>query len=305
MRSEHLVLAGLLLVPGCDTLQRLVASDDTAPAPAVVAAPAPAPAPVVPAATPAAIAPVSAMSPGPTANLPTPALPEVAGAGEFKWVFSPAKQDSLRRYEALFRHHRLESVVGVMAMVELPRTVPVVPLECGAPNAFYAPEKHGVVICYELADAFYRRFLENGADDQAASDATLNALTFVMLHELGHAVIGELEIGVTGGEEDAVDDLAALLLVDSGHADWAFDGARSMTLLNTGKRAAYFDEHSMGEQRFYNVTCIVFDSNPMQYLGFVERGVLPRQRAARCPKEYEQKDKAWQSLLATHLRTKK
>jgi Putative metallopeptidase len=306
MASERLVLACLLLIPGCDVIGRLTARRGEQPTqPPAVEAPTPTPTPAITATAPPASAPASSIVPGPTQDVELPAVADVAGAGTFQWVFSPAKQAGLRRYEALFSHHRLESVVGVMGMVTLPRTVPVVPLECGAPNAFYAPKKHGVVICYELADAFYRSFLARGADDQSASDSTLNALTFVLLHELGHAVIGELELGITGGEEDAVDDLAAVLLVDAGHAEWAFDGARSMTLLSTGTPAPYFDEHSMGEQRFYNVTCVVFGSDPMQHLALVERGLLPRQRAARCPKEYEQKDKAWQDLLGTHLRTKK
>ena len=307
-RSPALVLACALLVPGCDVVRGWMTDatkDRDAPiASATVETPTSTPTPTPPPAAPSpvAAAPAAAL-PGPTPDLPMPS--PTASTGSFEWVFEPPKQEAMKRYQPLFEHHRLQSVVGVMKMIELPRTVPVAPLECGTPNAFYAPKKHGVVICYELADLFYRSFLAAGEDDQSASDSTLNALTFVMLHEMGHAAIGELELGVTGGEEDAVDDLAAVLLIDSGHAEWAFDGARSMKVLAKGGRAPYFDEHSMGEQRFYNVTCMVFGSEPMKYLPMVERGLLPSARAGRCEKEYQQKDKAWQGMLAAHLRAKK
>lgn len=222
--------------------------------------------------------------------------------GQFVFKFVAAKDPKHKPYEALFQHGRLSSLVGVMKLIRLPRSVPVVPLECGTPNAFYTPTKHGVVLCYELAHQFYTKFASAGADPQKASDQTLNALTFVLLHEMGHAVVGELELGVTGGEEDAVDDLAALLLVDAKQPAWAVDGAMSMAMLDAGAKPAYFDEHSIGEQRFYNITCIVYGSAPQQYGALVERGVLPERRAARCMKEYTQKNKAWEDLLRPHIR---
>jgi hypothetical protein len=226
------------------------------------------------------------------------------GAGKFVWKFVPAKKAAHKRYEALFEHGRLSSLVDVMGLVVLPRNIPVATLECGSPNAFYTNEKHGVVLCYELVHEFYTRFAASGVDDQTASNSTLNALTFVLLHEMGHAVVGEIGLGVTGGEEDAVDDLAALLLVDAGQPGWAVDGALSMAMLDAGNKPAYFDEHSIGEQRFYNIACIVFGSDPEKYLALVEKGALPRSRAVRCPKEHQQKNKAWEDLLGPHLRRK-
>jgi hypothetical protein len=182
--------------------------------------------------------------------------------------------------------------------------VPVVTLECGTPNAFYTHDKHAVVMCYELAYDFHSKFSARSVDEQTASDQTLNALTFVLLHEMGHAVVGELDLGVTGGEEDAVDDLAALLLVDAKQPGWAVDGALSMALLDAGGKPAYFDEHSIGEQRFYNITCIVYGSAPDRYGDLVTKNVLPERRAARCANEYKRKNMAWENLLRPHIRKK-
>lgn len=224
--------------------------------------------------------------------------------GRFVYKFTRAKTPALTRYEALFQHGRLESLVNVMGVIKLPRDVPVTVAECGQPNAFYSSKQHALVMCYELAHTFYQKFEGGGVDDQQASDRTLNALTFVLLHEMGHAIIGEADLGVTGGEEDAVDDLAALLLIDAKQPQWAIDGAISMAFLGQGAKPVYFDEHSLGEQRFYNITCTVFGSDPDKFASLVHKQVLPERRAVRCPTEYQRKDKAWTAMLKPHVRHK-
>jgi hypothetical protein len=224
--------------------------------------------------------------------------------GKFIFKFLPAKNTAFQPYQALFEHGRLPSLVSVLEIVRLPRSLPIVTLECGQVNAFYTSEHHAVVLCYELAHDFYTKFRKGGADDETASNQTLNALTFVLLHEMGHAVVGELELGVTGGEEDAVDDLAALLLVDAKQPGWAVDGAVSMALLDAAGKPPYFDEHSIGEQRFYNITCIVYGSDPESHGALVTGKVLPERRAVRCAKEYAQKNRAWETLLGPHIRRK-
>ena len=233
---------------------------------------------------------------------PTSKTKGTKNEGSFVFKFEEANSATYKPYEALFTHGRLKSLVQAMSIIGLPRDVPIATGECGQPNAFYSPKKHAVIMCYELAHLFYEKFISKGSSDQEASDATLNALTFVLLHEMGHAVIGELDLGVTGGEEDAVDDLASLLLVDAKQPGWAVDGARSMAILGEGGQMPFHDEHSLGEQRYYNIICIVFGSDPQKYLGLVEQGILPEKRAVRCQTEYKRKDKAWTTMIGPHLK---
>ena len=231
--------------------------------------------------------------------------PSAVASGELRFKHSVPKTPALAQFAPLFEHGRLPSVVEVLnGRIQLPRDVLVLAGACGKVNAYYSADKHFVGICYELADFVYRAFRDMGQTDEQASNSTLNALTFVTLHEIGHAVIGELELGVTGGEEDAVDDFAALLLVDLGQPGMAADGAQAMAALGKlGKgRPAYFDEHSLGEQRFYNIVCTVYGSNPDKYRAVVERKVLPESRAVKCAKEFERKEKAWALMLGPHTK---
>ncbi|MCC6527750.1 MAG: hypothetical protein IT373_34210 [Polyangiaceae bacterium] len=238
--------------------------------------------------------------------------PEVAtapGKTGFRFVVQEPKKAELKMYRPLFDHKRLATVIAALNGIQLPRDVPVVAGECGQVNAMYMPKKHMVSVCYELADEFYKKFSSLGHDDQTASDETLNALTFTVLHEIGHAIIGELELGVTGGEEDAVDDFATAFLIDdvpTVGAEWASDGAVAMYLLDSdkgSKKPAYFDEHSMGEQRFFNILCMVLGSNVEKFKGLVPKP-LPERRAVRCEDEYKKKDKAWNVMLEPHKKKK-
>jgi len=57
------------------------------------------------------------------------------------------------------------------------------------------------------------------------------------------------------------------------------------------------DEHLLQEQRFYNSLCMLYGSNPDKYMMIVDKGYLPKERAARCPTEYQRTVDSWQSLL--------
>ena len=46
---------------------------------------------------------------------------------------------------------------------------------------------------------------------------------------------------------------------------------------------AYADEHALGEQRYFNLQCLIYGSDPARYLGIVTEGDLPEARAKGCP----------------------
>ena len=115
-------------------------------------------------------------------------------------------------------------------------------------------------------------------------------------------LIGELDMGITGGEEDAADDFAALLLAGSQNAKAAQDGALALLQLgNLSDKLVFWDEHSFGEQRFYNILCVIYGSDPNSHSELVPL-VLPPPRAQRRPEEYRRKRKAWDANLAPFQR---
>lgn len=240
----------------------------------------------------------------PAKSAETPAAP--ANTGKFVYVFKEAESPELKKYGVLFEKGRFPALIEAMNVFNLPRDVRIVAAQCGEANAVYMPKQHGIKVCYELADAFYKAFRKELADQPAAT-ATANSLTFTLLHEMGHALINELELGVSGGEEDAVDELAALILIQNKKPDWAVQGTQGLAAVeknaDTGK-PKYFDEHSLPEQRYANVMCMVYGSDPEGRKDVMETVPELRKRAAKCPTDYARKDKDWTQKLAPFQKKK-
>ena len=65
---------------------------------------------------------------------------------------------------------------------------------------------------------------------------------------------------------------------------------------------AFWDEHSLNAQRYYNIACWVFGANPDRHDYIVKDGHLPEARAERCPNEFAQMQKSWSKLLGPHMK---
>ncbi|HST42834.1 MAG TPA: DUF4344 domain-containing metallopeptidase [Conexibacter sp.] len=130
---------------------------------------------------------------------------------------------------------------------------------------------------------------------------------FVIAHELGHALVDQLDIPITGKEEDAVDGFAAYLLANT--RGFGPRSALSAAILFAGFSGddaptddAYADEHSLSQQRVYQFLCWIYGSDPRAFRSIVGRDGLPRARAVRCPSEWRQVNRSWSRLLVPHLK---
>lgn len=232
---------------------------------------------------------------------------QAAPSGKFIAALKAAEDPKMKPYsDQLDKSKRIHQVVEAMGVFALPRDIPVIATDAKTckdnTNAFYLPKEHAILLCYAFSEAIYKSFLAKGDDDQTASTKTLNAITFLLIHEMGHALIQELELGVTGKEEDAVDELSALILIQAKKSDWAITGPQAMVNITEKQDAehpAYFDEHSLSPQRLADMACMVFGSDPE---GHPELAKLPdlRPRLEKCEGFFKQKDAAWTKLLEPH-----
>lgn len=184
----------------------------------------------------------------------------------------------------------------------LPQSLEVWFADCGQSNAVYNPDNMQIVLCYELVRDLIRGYAPFAPSDSALAAAVWETTFFVFYHEIGHALIHILDLPTTGREEDAVDQLATLVLLNGGEAgrDAALQGA-SWFWLNSQerrRRTPFWDEHSLDQQRYYNIICWVYGSNPEAHQLLLQRGWgLPRERAERCPGEFQRMSRAWDSVL--------
>jgi hypothetical protein len=185
----------------------------------------------------------------------------------------------------------------------IPRDVTLATSHCAEPNASYSPERRRVTLCYELFEGLSARF----AGEVGGEYLITGTLVFALMHELGHGLIDVLELPVTGREEDAVDQLATVLLLNQGPTgDSLAFGAVGWFLLNADAAGlddlALADDHGLNRQRVYNIICWIYGRDPERYPEVLAEGWLPAHRAARCPGEYGRLRGSWDRLLAPFRR---
>jgi hypothetical protein len=136
-------------------------------------------------------------------------------------------------------------------------------------------------------------------------------LIFVLGHEAGHAVIRQMDIPVTGREEDAADIFATLmaLMCTDDFADrvlanaalgWFFSDRRGR---RRGDTLDYYDEHGLDLQRAYGVVCLMVGSNMTKYAAVAAVAKLPAQRQQTCVDDFLNAEWSWGNVLKAHLRS--
>jgi hypothetical protein len=225
--------------------------------------------------------------------------------GDIQLAFKDAKKKELVAYKDKLQKAKVfdELVEGLNDTIAFPRDWAVLMSECGRIDAYYDSQAPGVVLCYELAEHFRGLFASRLKGDEL-DKTVIGATFFAFLHETGHALVDQLELPVTGKEEDAVDQLAAVILIEGGgtSVNKALDGARAFLLHSKSgfSDSSFWDEHSFEEQRYYAILCLAYGAAPSKRKDLVGSGGLPAERARTCPAEYARVKKAWTTLLGPH-----
>lgn len=231
--------------------------------------------------------------------------------GMFKTAYPPVKSQKYAEMLAVLKKERVleELADGLNQTIILPTNITLTFAECKEVNAFYDPQRQQISICYELLEHFEEAFKPDAKTEQELDDAIGGATVFVFFHELGHALTHVLDLPVTGKEEDAVDQLSTFILADgTDENERAILTAAQWFLLEDQqgdtdiKKLAFWDEHSLGTQRFYNMICWLYGHDSKTYAGLVKNGVLPKDRAVRCADEYAKLEKSWSRLLEPYLK---
>ncbi len=213
------------------------------------------------------------------------------------------------KYAEIDRRLREEKVLEdaskkLNSAISLPKDISLQTNECGEINAFYDPNNSSIIVCYELMEHFFELFQSSGKSESASYDLMFDATRFVFLHELGHALIDVHEIPIAGSEEDAADRLSTYIcleqLGDEG-ANSAIAAAQAFSIESKDKdssKLAFYDNHKLGQQRFYDIMCSLYGYSSKKYGDIVEEGLLPKDRAMSCGEEYKKLVNSWSKLLS-------
>ena len=282
--------------------------------------------------------PVRAAQPAPaddgcSAN-PVPYVP-VSGlpSGGFPVCYEkPADPKYKQAFDDLQSRHMLERYAQFLSPLRLPHKLTLRAMQCTPQfdvNPFYSPRDRTLHFCYE----FYQILLNIAPADKSPDGITReNVITGtwigVLLHETGHALFDMLDVPVLGREEDAADQVAALIplqfskeiekTVIMGFAYFWFVTGRQFNLdppvkamdpkdakypkddegrCNVDPFCHYSDVHGTPSQRFYNTLCLGYGADPGTFGNIVKLRWLPAARADHCAREYKQVESAFAETI--------
>ena len=255
--------------------------------------------------------------------------------GDFKLVYY--KTTKFTKFESWIQstHYFESQVEWLNGKFSLPYDVTIGVAECGkflpsdrAVNAYYSPSEKVIIYCYELIAFQYEvmdylrlhgyEFAPNifcGPSEQnctkfnpTVETRTLNVIDSVFYHEFGHAIIDVYDLPIPSAEEDIADGISAYVLLK--FADYGNNAIRDaaweyflLSSVDGLEFSDYADEHSLNAQRFFNLACFAYGSNTSVNRDLVQTGLLPQDRADRCPGEYRKLVSSWDRLLKPFLQT--
>ena len=164
-----------------------------------------------------------------------------------------------------------------------------------------------LVLAASIGPAFAQSDAATDEESDPVADYFVGNLLFVFYHELGHGLIHKLDLPVLGREEDVADQLATLMLMDAGTDSVGGEPVLTAALgwLDSWKKrdgeaeeSDYWDEHSLDLQRYANIVCLVYGSDPDSYKNLVAEWDLPADRAERCPNDFDSAAASWNSVMA-------
>ena len=230
----------------------------------------------------------------------------IRGEGDFKVEHLEVSNSKFAELDRQVKNEKLleKAADQLNRALVLPHDIALRTKDCGEVNAFYDPNDPSVTVCYELMEHFYQVFRTGGASSAKAYEKMFDAVRFVFLHEVGHALIDTYKLPVMGNEEDAADRCSAYINLEELGEDGVqavFAAAEAFQIESKQSSAGkhdFADEHLLQEQRFYNSLCMIYGSNSSKYENIVSQGFLPKERAKRCEAEYQRTTDSWRNLLA-------
>jgi hypothetical protein len=232
--------------------------------------------------------------------------------------YVPPKNPKHRQlYDLLQEHAALERLQALFSPFRLPLDVTIRTVGCdGVSNAWY--ERQGLKPIISLCYEYLQEIMDRTPKDSmpfwlTPQDIMLGQFLYAALHEFGHASFDLYDVPVFGREEDAADQFAAFIML-------RFRGERARRLIAgaaysfkefvkdytatpdlTVPLRAFSSNHGSPEERYYNLLCVTYGSDPKEFAEVVERRYLPEMRASKCQYEFQMLRYAFRHEISPHI----
>ncbi|MCJ8322678.1 MAG: hypothetical protein HRU29_01225 [Rhizobiales bacterium] len=129
---------------------------------------------------------------------------------------------------------------------------------------------------------------------------------WTMFHETGHALVTLHEIPILAKEEDAVDNLATIImLVEESEQfnEYLKESAYVWFLMDefaakSGEELNFADEHSLDQQRAFQIVCFLYGASPEKFEKFATLMQMPEERLANCGYDFSVTYTNWLKVIS-------
>lgn len=235
----------------------------------------------------------------------------------------PIDTNHLVWYETFKEEKFLEQIAKTLnSTFKITKPFKITCKECGVVNAFYNSNTKELEICYEIFEDIRKKYEKYTSNPDSLGTRIGYTFSFILYHEIGHALIDFFDIPLTGKEEDAADYFAFYILgsndVDEGvsacleganffkemHNDMLSDTAYQR--INKEGKALdvlpFWDEHSFNLQRYYSINSLLFGSNPDKYQDLYYDGKIGYRRPGNAIQEYQKIKRGWTKVLQNYIK---
>lgn len=149
------------------------------------------------------------------------------------------------------------------------------------------------------------------AQQARALEMVINVIQFAVLHEMGHMMVGELDLPVLGHSEDAADSFASVILLATSEDDandTMRDTMHSWFLMEQSELdpanndpddiSMFYDEHSLSISRGFSILCMLVGSSPERFAALATSMGMDDTRQQTCGFDVALAQESWQKLLA-------
>ncbi|EGU43158.1 hypothetical protein VII00023_18359 [Vibrio ichthyoenteri ATCC 700023] len=226
---------------------------------------------------------------------------------EFKYL--PPANPNEQQAQSAIKESEINPLVADLANQYFPFSQTLTVQYGGEEGPLYDPEIHTIHIPYEFYHQALQYFIANNYQEKYGRSpqlGTIDTLLHTLLHEAGHAYIADRNIPVLGKEEDAVDNFAAIIMLEYIEGgDEATISAADMFAFESQQRPDYYDwgeyidEHSFDLQRYFSTLCLVYGNDPKKYatlLNEIEQDYLS-ERQQFCRYQYQAINNNWHRYL--------
>ncbi len=166
---------------------------------------------------------------------------------------------------------------------------------------------------FAVSSASIERLSDKSTD---AIDFVVGNLEYLLVHEIAHLLISEKGIPIVGPVENAADYIATMALIREKPLDAMQQDRAERFLLATasafaaswqvgakiGGEVPYWGEHALSIQRYYQIACLLYGSDPAAFARLPQDAGMPEARAQSCVAEYARAAHAMEWLLRTYGR---